>query len=104
MRTHFGARIHGELLRLGFEVAPSSITQCKITTRPIECENPLCVTARPDIAAMDLFMAPTIGFDLLYAFVIVRCWTAEEHVLDEIPHETRRQSQCAPDNGSIPLG
>src|SRR6266851_1721865 len=25
----------------------------------------------PDIAAMDLFVVPTIGFDLLYAFVIV---------------------------------
>jgi transposase InsO family protein len=25
----------------------------------------------PDIAAMDLFIVPTIGFDLLYAFVIV---------------------------------
>jgi hypothetical protein len=26
----------------------------------------------PDIAAMDLFVVPTVGFDLLYAFVIVR--------------------------------
>ena len=26
----------------------------------------------PDIAAMDLFVVPTIGLDLLYAFVIVR--------------------------------
>src|ERR1700687_112893 len=26
----------------------------------------------PDIAAMDLFVVPTIGFDLLYAFVIMR--------------------------------
>ena len=26
----------------------------------------------PDIAAMDLFVVPTIGFDLLYAFVVVR--------------------------------
>jgi hypothetical protein len=26
----------------------------------------------PDIAAMGLFVVPTIGFDLLYAFVIVR--------------------------------
>src|SRR5665811_2266221 len=26
----------------------------------------------PDIAAMDLFVVPTIGFDLLYAFVLVR--------------------------------
>lgn len=26
----------------------------------------------PDIAAMDLFVVSTIGFDLLYAFVIIR--------------------------------
>jgi hypothetical protein len=26
----------------------------------------------PEIAAMDLFVVPTIGFDLLYAFIIVR--------------------------------
>src|SRR5271167_2756291 len=26
----------------------------------------------PDIASMDLFVVPTIGFDLLYAFIIVR--------------------------------
>ena len=26
----------------------------------------------PEIAVMDLFVAPTIGFDLLYAFIIVR--------------------------------
>jgi hypothetical protein len=26
----------------------------------------------PDIAAMDLFVAPTIGFRLLYVFVIIR--------------------------------
>ena len=26
----------------------------------------------PDIAAMDFVVVPTIGFDLLYAFVIVR--------------------------------
>src|SRR5438445_11486091 len=26
----------------------------------------------PDIGAMDLFVVPTIGFDLLYAFVVVR--------------------------------
>ena len=26
----------------------------------------------PDIAAIDLFVVPTIGFNLIYAFVIVR--------------------------------
>ena len=38
--------------------------------------NPSAVTFQrnhaPDIAAMDLFVVPTIGFDLLYVFVIVR--------------------------------
>jgi hypothetical protein len=29
-------------------------------------------THAPDIAAMDLFVVPTIGFKLLYGFVIVR--------------------------------
>jgi hypothetical protein len=32
---------------------------------------PSCAAA-PDIAAIDLFVAPTIGFDLLYVLVIVR--------------------------------
>jgi transposase InsO family protein len=27
---------------------------------------------RPEVAAMDLFVVPTIGFDLLYAFIIIR--------------------------------
>jgi len=30
------------------------------------------VNHAPDIAAMDLFVVPTIGFDLLYVLVIVR--------------------------------
>jgi hypothetical protein len=29
----------------------------------------------PDIAAMDLFVVPTIGFKLLYGFVILRVCT-----------------------------
>jgi transposase InsO family protein len=32
----------------------------------------ITINHAPDIAAMDLFVVPTIGFDLLYAFVIVR--------------------------------
>src|SRR5712671_731606 len=33
---------------------------------------PFCETTGPDIAAMDLLVVPTIGFKLLYGFVIVR--------------------------------
>ena len=67
-------RIHGELLKLGFEVAQSSVAKYMAK----RCGPPSqgwCTFVRnhaPDIAAMDLFVVPTIGFDLLYALVIVR--------------------------------
>ena len=67
-------RIHGELLKLGFEVAQSSVAKYMVKRRGPpnqEWRTFLCNHA-PDIAAMDLFVVPTIGFSLLYAFVIVR--------------------------------
>jgi hypothetical protein len=56
-------RIHGELLKLGFEVAQSSVAKGWRT---------FLRNHAPDIAATDLFVVPTIGFDPLSAFVIVR--------------------------------
>jgi transposase InsO family protein len=67
-------RIHGELLKLGFEVAQSSVAKYMVKRRgppSQEWRTFLCNHA-PDIAAMDLFVVPTTGFSLLYAFVIVR--------------------------------
>jgi hypothetical protein len=67
-------RIHGELLKLGFEVAQSSVAKY-IVRRRVPPSQGWCTFLRnhaPDIAAMDLFVVPTIGFDLLYALVIVR--------------------------------
>src|SRR5207342_2903036 len=67
-------RIHGELLKLGFEVAQSSVAKYMVKRH-----GPLSQGWRtflrnhaPDIAAMDLFVVPTISFDLLYALVIIR--------------------------------
>src|SRR6267142_870056 len=40
--------------------------------RPARDGGPFLHNHAPDIAAMDLFVVPTIGFDLLYAFVIIR--------------------------------
>jgi len=67
-------RIHGELLKLGFEVAQSSVAQYMVKRRgpPNQGWRTFLRNHAPDIAAMDLFIVPTIGFDLLYAFVIVR--------------------------------
>jgi len=67
-------RIHGELLKLGFEVAQSSVAKYMVKRRGPSSQGwrTFLRNHAPDIAAMDLFVVPTIGFDLLYAFVIVR--------------------------------
>jgi transposase InsO family protein len=67
-------RVHGELLKLGFEVAQSSVAKYMVKRRgpPSQGWQTFLRNHAPDIAAMDLFVIPTIGFELLYAFVIVR--------------------------------
>jgi transposase InsO family protein len=67
-------RIHGELLKLGFEVAQSSVPKYMVKRRgpPSQGWRTFLRNHAPDIVAMDLFVVPTIGFELLYALVIVR--------------------------------
>jgi transposase InsO family protein len=67
-------RIHGELLKLGFGVAQSSVAKYMVKRRgpPSQGWRAVLHNHAPDVAAMDLFVVPTIGFRLLYAFVIVR--------------------------------
>src|ERR1700724_2475105 len=67
-------RIHGELLKLGFAVAQSSVAKYMVKRRgpPSQGWRTFLHNHAPDIAAMDLFVVPTIGFHLLYSFVIVR--------------------------------
>ncbi len=67
-------RIHGELLKLGFEVAQSSVAKYMVKRcgPPSQGWRAFLRNHAPDIAAMDLFVVPTIGFDLLYGLVIVR--------------------------------
>jgi transposase InsO family protein len=67
-------RIHGELLKLGIDIGQTSVAKYMVKRRgpPSQGWRTFLRNHAPDIAAMDLFVAPTIGFDLLYAFVIVR--------------------------------
>jgi transposase InsO family protein len=67
-------RIHGELLKLGFFVGQSSVAKYMVKRHgpPSQGWRTFLRNHAPDIAAMDLFVVPTIGFDLLYAFIIVR--------------------------------
>jgi hypothetical protein len=67
-------RIHGELLKLGFSVAQSTVAKYMVKRRgpPSQGWRTFLRDHAPDIAAMDLFVVQTIGFKLLYGFVIVR--------------------------------
>src|ERR1700704_1879000 len=67
-------RIHGELLKLGFELAQSSVAKYMVKRCGPPSQGWLTFLRNhaPNIAAMDLFVVPTVGFDLLYALVIVR--------------------------------
>jgi hypothetical protein len=56
----------------------------------------------PDIAAMDLFVAPTIGFDLLYVLVIVRLERRNLVWINVTPHPTAEW--IARQVRGIPLG
>jgi hypothetical protein len=67
-------RIHGELLKLGFDVAQSTVAKYMVKGRGSSGQGwwMFLRNHAPDIAAMDLFVVPTLTFSLLYGFVIVR--------------------------------
>jgi len=67
-------RIHGELLKLGFDVAQSTVARymCRRSEPPSQGWR-TCLSNHADgIAAVDLFVLPTIAFRILYCLVIMR--------------------------------
>jgi len=67
-------RMHGELLKLGIEIGQSSVAKYMARGRrpPSQSWRTFLRNHGPDIAAMDLFVVPTIGFKLLYGLAILR--------------------------------
>jgi transposase InsO family protein len=67
-------RIQGELLKLGFTVAQSTVARymAKNDDPSGQSWSTFLRNHAPRIAAMDLFVVPTIGFVQLYVLVIVR--------------------------------
>src|ERR1039457_1299456 len=67
-------RIHGELLKLGFEVAQSSVAKymCRHLRPPSQGWCTFLNNHADGIAAVDLFVLPTIAFRILYCLVIIR--------------------------------
>jgi hypothetical protein len=68
------ARIHGELLKLGFQVAQSTVAKYMVKRGgpPTQGWRTFLHNHALDIGAVDMFVVPTIGFKLLYAIVIMR--------------------------------
>src|SRR2546423_1889970 len=66
--------IHGELLKLGFEVAQSTVARymCRGWRPPSQGWRTFLRNHADAIAAIDLFVLPTIAFQTLYCLVIVR--------------------------------
>src|SRR3989475_5615290 len=67
-------RIHGELLKLGFAVAQSTVAKYMASNGEPSGQSwgTFLRNHMPHIAAMDLCVVPTISFNLLYVLVIVR--------------------------------
>jgi transposase InsO family protein len=67
-------RIHGELLKLGIQIAQSTVAKYMVWRRgpPSQGWKTRLRNHTPHIAAIDFLVVPTIGFRLLYGLVIIR--------------------------------
>jgi transposase InsO family protein len=66
-------RIHGELLKLGIEIAESTVAKYMIKhpRRPGQSWRIFLRNHADGIAAVDFFVVPTIGFKLLYCLIVL---------------------------------
>jgi transposase InsO family protein len=66
-------RIHGELLKLGFEIAESTVSKYMIRRRgpPSQTWRTFLRNHAHAIAAIDLCVVPTLTFECLFAFLVV---------------------------------
>jgi transposase InsO family protein len=83
-------RIQGELLKLGFVVAQSTVAKymAKKDDPPGQSWCTFLRTHAPQIAAMDLFVVPTIGFAQLHILVIIRLARRELVLINVTRHPT----------------
>jgi transposase InsO family protein len=67
-------KIHGELLKLGIEVAQSAVSIYMVPRpdRPLQTWKTFVRNHMEGIAAIDLFVVPTIAFEQLFAFLVLR--------------------------------
>ena len=90
-------RIHGELLRLGIDVAQStvSIYMAPRRDRPSQTWKTFLRNHAEGMASIDLFVVPTIAFEQLYAFLVLS--HRRRRLLgcrrDEVPRERLKEAK-----------
>jgi uncharacterized protein YktB (UPF0637 family) len=66
-------RIHGELLKLGFQLSQPAVAKYMVRSRkpPSQTWNAFLRNHRKDMVAADFFVVPTVLFWVLFVFVIL---------------------------------
>jgi hypothetical protein len=66
-------KIHGELLKLGVEIAQSTVSIYMVPRqdRPLQTWKTFLRNHMEGIASIDLFVVPTIAFEQLFAFLVL---------------------------------
>ena len=66
-------KIHGELLKLGIQVAQSTVSIYMVPRRdrPLQTWKTFLSNQMEGIASIDLFVVPTIAFQQLFAFLVL---------------------------------
>jgi putative transposase len=103
-------RIHGELLKLGFDISERTVSRwmrrAPRNPEPASRSKTFLDNHREAIAAMDFFAVPTVTFGMLYCFFVIghnrrrilhvgvtrhptSCWVAQQ-LREAIPYEYRR--------------
>src|SRR5258706_15487981 len=66
-------KIHGELLKLGIEVAQSTVSVYMVPRRdrPLQTWKTFLRNHMEGVASIDLFVVPTIAFQQLFSFLVL---------------------------------
>jgi hypothetical protein len=97
-------RIHGELLKLGFEIAESTVSKYMIRRRgpPSQTWRTFLRNHAEAIAAIDLCVVPTLTFECLFAFLVVGHGRRTAALVRGDPASDRGVAGAA-DRGGIPM-
>jgi hypothetical protein len=97
-------RIHGELLKLGFELAQSSVAKYVVKRRgpPNQGWRTFLHNHAPDIAAMTC----SLSDHRLQTALCLRHHSArpQSACLDQLSNKSDRGVNCTPDNGDLSMG